>query len=178
MADLELIPHIFDLDLLRKDVEWLQANSYLSKSDNQICLNAIDGNSTWRDGVGKLLERYPQYKKSMDVERQFTHWLPEFNDLYAKHVYDTLSQRWHLGRMRMMEVRAKTCYTWHKDVSRRLHVAIDTDPAKCGLIIEDTVHRIPADGNVYLADTTKYHTAFNAMERSRYHLVAVIVENE
>jgi Aspartyl/Asparaginyl beta-hydroxylase len=178
MSDLELIKYEFDVALLNKDLEWFKLQQYLSKTDHQICLNGIDQTSTWRDGVGKLLDRYPEYQRSMDIEKRFTQWLPEFNMTYARHVYDTLSQRWHLGRMRLMEIRPKTCYTWHKDVSRRLHIAINTDHTRCGLIIEDTVHRIPADGNVYLADTTKYHTAYNAMEHSRYHLVAVIVENE
>jgi Aspartyl/Asparaginyl beta-hydroxylase len=174
----EKIAYEFDVNLLLKDIVWLKDNNYLGQKDHQVCLTGINTNSDWRDGVGKLLDRYPQYEKSIDVEKQFVHWLPEFNNLYAKDVYDVLRKRWKLGRVRLMEVLPKTCYSWHKDVSKRLHVPIYTDHTRCGLIIEDTVYRMPADGNAYLADTTLYHTAFNSMDQSRYHLVAVIVDDE
>jgi len=172
----QLIEYDFDVQRLRDDIELLRQRGYLTAHDHQICLTGMDANSSWRDGVGKLLERYPQYERSMDVEVQFNTWLPEFDDLYAKEVYQQLSQRWRLGRMRVMEIMPKACYSWHKDVSPRLHVAIDTDHTKCGLIVEDGICRVPADGNAYLIDTTRYHTAFNAMDRSRLHLVAVVVD--
>ena len=173
----EKLLYEFNISLLMKDVTWLKDNNYLNQKDHQVCFTGIDINSNWRDGVGKLLDRYPQYEKSMDVEKQFVNWLPEFNDLYIKHVYDVLHNKWNIGRFRLMEILPKTCYSWHKDVSKRLHVPIYTDHTKCGLIIEDTVYRMPADGNAYLADTTLYHTAFNAMDHSRYHVVAVVLDD-
>ena len=34
---------------------------------------------------------------------------------------------------------------------------------------------IPADGNIYLTDNTKYHTAINGGEEDRIHLVATVL---
>jgi aspartyl/asparaginyl beta-hydroxylase (cupin superfamily) len=74
-----------------------------------------------------------------------------------------------------MFVETKTCYTWHRDGTARIHIPIITDSSKTGLIVEDTILRLPADGSAYIVDTTKYHTAFNAWDQTRIHLVAVIL---
>ena len=42
--------------------------------------------------------------------------------------------------------------------------------------IEDTANHLPADGTVYIADTTKYHTAFNSGLDDRIHLVACLLD--
>jgi hypothetical protein len=41
-------------------------------------------------------------------------------------------------------------------------------------IIDDEVHRYPADGNSYLLDTTKPHTAINGSYEDRYHIVGCV----
>ena len=41
--------------------------------------------------------------------------------------------------------------------------------------IEDTGFHIPSDGNIYITDNTKYHTAINGGEEDRIHLVATLL---
>ena len=43
------------------------------------------------------------------------------------------------------------------------------------MFIEHTGHHIPADGNIYLTDNTKNHTAINGGEEDRIHLVATVL---
>ena len=43
------------------------------------------------------------------------------------------------------------------------------------MFIEHTGYHIPADGNIYLTDNTKYHTAINGGEEDRIHLVATVL---
>ena len=41
----------------------------------------------------------------------------------------------------------------------------------CFFVIDDKITRYPADGNWYIVDTTKKHTALNASWNDRIHLV-------
>ena len=61
------------------------------------------------------------------------------------------------------------------DTEKRLHIPIITNPG-AHLVIEDTANHLPADGTVYIADTTKYHTAFNSGLDDRIHLVACLLD--
>ena len=70
-------------------------------------------------------------------------------------------------------MKPKTCYTYHKDYTKRIHIPIITNE-KCMFIIDDEVVRFPADGDYYLVDTTKMHTAINASFEDRIHIVGNI----
>lgn len=76
-------------------------------------------------------------------------------------------------RTRLMRMQQKTCYTYHKDPTKRLHIPLITNE-NCFMIIEDQVHRYPADGSYYLIDTTKKHTFVNASFDYRIHLVGCV----
>jgi len=48
---------------------------------------------------------------------------------------------------------------------------------KCKFVVEDNVFHLPANGNSFIIDTTKYHTVFNgSSELERVHLVGSLVE--
>lgn len=71
-------------------------------------------------------------------------------------------------RTRKMWMHEKFNYAWHLDNSPRIHIPLHTNE-HCMWIIrdghnneEDRVYRIPADGGVYLIDTTVPHTFLNA----------------
>jgi len=42
------------------------------------------------------------------------------------------------------------------------------------MIVDDQLHRLPADGSIYIIDTTKNHTAVNASREDRIHIVGCI----
>ena len=76
-------------------------------------------------------------------------------------------------RARVMNLKSKTCYTYHKDISKRIHIPIETNK-DCFIIINKEVKHYPADGNYYVVDTTQYHTALNASMLDRIHIVGAI----
>ena len=78
-----------------------------------------------------------------------------------------------MHRARVMRMKPKTCYTYHRDPSERIHIPLVTNE-KCMFIINDQVHRYPADGNYYQIDTTQWHTAINASWEDRIHIVGCI----
>lgn len=75
-----------------------------------------------------------------------------------------------LHRTRLINLRRQTCYSYHKDFSQRMHIPLITNPS-CWLIVDDVLHRYPADGSSYLINTTLSHTAVNASKRDRWHIV-------
>lgn len=148
--------------------------------DNQICVTGTSPLSDHLEGSGSLdykwIDMETKVARSSPLrEEDFTHFLEMFKGTYTESVYHALSERFNIGRLRFMYVTPRKCYSWHRDKTPRIHVPIVTDHTQTGLIMEDSVLRLPADGNAYLIDTTRYHTAFNAWNRTRIHLVGAIL---
>ena len=52
--------------------------------------------------------------------------VPEFEKTYFKEVYEILSKRFKLGRVRLLLKEPRSKRSWHKDPECRLHVPIIT----------------------------------------------------
>lgn len=71
------------------------------------------------------------------------------------------------------KMQPKTCYAWHYDFGPRIHMAVHTgQPHECFFLFADgKQYHIPADGHVYVIDTTEEHTFVNAHNSlTRYHM--------
>lgn len=77
-----------------------------------------------------------------------------------------------IARARVMRMPPKTCYSWHKDQTKRLHIPVYTQPGSC-MIVEDEVIRF-TEGVPVVVDTTKMHTAINPGPGERIHIVGVL----
>ena len=182
------IPNIsFDKDRLVKSYyEIIESKKFDSGEGHvshidSIALNKIPGNEestkgkyswglywTKPDSSGKEVAR-----ANYIGESNFTEFLPELENTYFKHVYDQLSQRFKLGRTRILKKRPRSTLSWHKDPEPRLHIPIITNPG-CRLVVEDRAFHLPADGSVWVVNTKKYHNFFNGGEEDRIHLVATL----
>ena len=78
-----------------------------------------------------------------------------------------------IHRTRLMRLRPHTCYSYHKDASQRIHIPIVTS-VNCFIIVDDILNRYPADGSSYLINTRKMHTAVNASNNDRWHIVGCV----
>ena len=105
-------------------------------------------------------------------ERDFTVLCDIFKGTTFETVYNLLNEKYILGRVRIFKSEPKTCLTWHHDGVPRLHYPMKTQTG-CFMVIEDEVKHMDQD-KWWMADTSKYHTAFNASKESRIHFVAVI----
>lgn len=103
----------------------------------------------------------------------FTEFVPHFDDLYFKAVWETLSAVAPIGRMRVLSKGLYNCNSWHRDPEPRLHVPIVSNPGSLFVVNHHVTH-LPADGSVYFTDTRGYHTALNGGESERVHLVAAL----
>jgi Aspartyl/Asparaginyl beta-hydroxylase len=144
-----------------------------------------DASETWHDAAGSLFYKWGNDAfdengklKQLEhprLESDFKYFVKEFSGTIFEDVYHQLCYRYKIGRIRLMKSRPKTCLSWHTDTEKRLHIPIVTNPG-ARLVIEDYANHLPADGSAYLADTTKYHTAFNSGMENRIHLVACVLD--
>ena len=106
-------------------------------------------------------------------ESAYTEFVKDLEDTYFKEVYDVLSKKFKLGRVRILLKEPRSTLSWHRDPEPRLHIPIITNPG-CLMVIENVAKHLPADGSVYITNNIKYHNAFNGGEENRVHLVACL----
>ena len=139
--------------------------------------SSIEGNNirgkywTIADETGKEVSRDVEIDES-----RYTQLVPEFEKTYFKEVYNELSNRFKLGRVRLLLKEPRSTLSWHKDPECRLHVPIITNKG-CSMVIENVAKHLPADGKVWITNNTKYHNFFNGGEQARVHLVACVLES-
>ena len=178
----------FDIKRLKNDLDKILKNKKFKSpgvthfgaiSINQIPndINSINGNNirgkywTIADETGKEVAR------DIDIdESKYTQLVPEFEKTYFKEVFETLSKRFKLGRVRLLLKEPRSTLSWHKDPECRLHIPIVTNKG-CSMVIENVAKHLPADGNVWITNNTKYHNFFNGGEQARIHLVACVLES-
>jgi len=178
----------FDITKLRDALKIvLQRKTYDDAAGTKyiagISLNQIPGDSesisgenvkgiywTKPDSSGKEEIRAKKIKESA-----YTEFVKELADTYFKEVYDELSKRYKLGRVRILLKEPRSTLSWHRDPEPRLHIPIITNPG-CLMVIEETAKHMPADGSAWITNNTKYHNAFNGGEEGRVHLVACVLD--
>ena len=178
----------FDISKLRNDLELiLKCKNFNSLGINHfgaIPLNQVpnDKNSTKGHNVrGKYWtiadESGREVSRDIEIdESKYTQLIPEFNNTYFKEVYETLTKKFKLGRIRLLLKEPRSTLSWHKDPEPRLHIPIITNLG-CSMVIENVAKHLPADGHVTITNNTKYHNFFNGGEQARIHLVACVLEN-
>ncbi len=122
------------------------------------------------DSSGKEAKR----AKRID-ETKYTEFVKDLEDTYFKEVYDILSKKFKLGRVRILLKEPRSTLSWHRDPEPRLHIPIITNPG-CIMVIEEVAKHLPADGSAWLTNNLKYHNFFNGGEEDRVHLVACLTD--
>jgi hypothetical protein len=157
------------------------------ESDDQICINTIDGKENdflfgrgslyydwdrkYIDSNGNLIvpERLHQLKES-----NFSVLCTQFKNTLFEEVYAALSTQYRIGRVRIMNLKPKTCLSWHVDDSTRIHYPMKTQEG-CFMVIDNEVKHL-SKNQWYHTNTIKYHSVFNGSKENRYHLVATVLE--
>jgi len=158
-----LLPDTFDA----KELLTLY-NSIDVGNNNQIYITSLDGKSYTYD-----LEKINQYVK----EGKY-HLLNEcnvmndfFKNSYVEEVYNSVKENHDISRARFLTLDSnKRGYSYHCDISKRIHIPLTTDE-NCIFLIEDQVYRLNEVGKMYMVDTLKKHTALNLGWNDRIHLV-------
>ena len=126
----------------------------------QVALQGVEGNRDPYYGIGSSVELHHR-------EDEFV--VPNFDIEYTNSILKNLG----MFRSRVMIMREISCYSYHQDSTKRIHIPLVTND-KCFMVIDDIVHRYPADGNYYIVDTTKMHTFINGSWEDRIHIVGCV----
>ena len=180
MSNFEKLDIKFDIQKLQ-----LATNELFSKMSWQqhvvkgLCMTQIPGDPssasgdrlrgvfyTKPDSTGKEVKRENEVDES-----QYLEFVEDFKGTYFEEVYNELSKKHKLGRVRLLLLEPRNSLSWHRDPEPRLHIPIFTNPG-AHVVIDDRVKHLPADGSVWFTDTRNYHTVFNGGEENRIHLVA------
>ena len=113
-------------------------------------------------------------RESKIDEHKYTEFIDDFKNTYFKEVYDQLTKKYKLGRMRLLLKEPRSTLSWHRDPEPRLHIPIYTNPGAI-MVVDNVAKHMPADGSVWITNNTKYHNAFNGGEENRVHLVACVL---
>ena len=108
-------------------------------------------------------------------ESEYSEFIPDYENTYFKEVFEVISSRFKLGRVRILLKEPRSTLSWHRDPEPRLHIPIITNPG-CLMVIDNVAKHMPADGSVWITNNTKYHNAFNGGEENRIHLVACVLD--
>ena len=131
----------FDIPKLKKGLkEVLEVRNFDSANGipnfAAICLNQVPGDSSstkgnnargvyWTkpDNTGK------EFSRDISInENLYTEFVKDFEHTYFKEVYDILSSKFKLGRVRILLKEPRTTLSWHRAPEPRLHIPIVTDP--------------------------------------------------
>ena len=134
----------------------------LPEYNKQIMLQGVNSKADHSYGTGRL----------DDIDNSVKEWEQDFKEfLFPELEYvNFILKKLNMTRTRVMKMAPKTCYSYHQDPSKRVHIPLITNE-KCFFVVADEVIRLPADGNYYVLDTTKLHTFVNASFEDRIHIV-------
>jgi hypothetical protein len=180
----------FEYLLEVKKINWYKVKDSTSYYiDDQICLNStIDEPDSIHLGRGSLLQDWNKShndengnlivpkRKNILKENDFVVLCNQFKGTLFETVYNELDKKYVLGRVRIMKSKPKTCLTWHVDFSTRVHYPMKTQEG-CFMIINNEVCHMP-NNTWWWTDTRTPHTALNASQEDRYHLVAAILDKK
>jgi len=152
--------NFYNLDKIRLEIDQL-VDTHGWYENSQISLQSPDGN--FMTGNGKI-ESNPGY-----TELDFVACNAPDNWEITRFITDN-----NLYRTRIMKLNPKVCYSYHRDRSSRVHLAVDTHE-NCFFVKDKTMFHIPADGKPYWIDTRIHHTALNAtLDFERIHIVGCV----
>lgn len=171
----------FNISELNKDLDWVQKRYEFHPTSQQIGLThrpwAEPKNKIY-DCIGSLWDEQKQV--FIAEEADFSEFFSELKGTYFFEVYKEVC-RWSrlgVGRVRLMRRRPFSCYSMHIDVDFRYHIALTSNEHSYVFFADGDSYKIPTDGHLYEFRAQRPHTAFNAGDTDRIHLVFGTFEKE
>ena len=145
MSNVTEIELDIDYDKLRKEFEELNIEKFLVENKGQMMIQTMSGTPEEQQALLGTLSLYVDWDNHNP------------NDPNS------------VVRGRYMMMNWKSCLTYHNDETPRIHLPLITNDG-CFMIIDDKTEKLH-ESTTYLVDTTKRHTALNAGEHLRFHMV-------
>jgi len=148
---------MIDLEKIKKEIYSLPNYKFQS----QFILQGVKGQTDLDYGIGR----------ATNLEHEENEFV---TPLYDIPYTNSILEYYQLYRTRVMCMIPKTCYSFHMDYTKRLHIPLESDWIKCFMVVDDEIIRMEPNGESYIVDTTKPHTAVNASSDRRVHIVGLL----
>jgi hypothetical protein len=135
----------------------------------QLCLQGVEGSNDPFLGVGQSGSKNSWERKQIHSHKTTEFKFPLFDMPYT----NDLIENFKMTHTRLMYLKPKRCYSYHRDNLKRIHLVVTTNE-DCWIIIEKQVFHLPINGSYFIVDTTKMHTAVNASDEGRIHIIGNI----
>ena len=185
---LEKLPDQFDIEKLQNEVKELLNTYELCRG--QISLNHRHGyvDQCWTDGCGSpysipnnihdnLMENLKSSLVPRFIENDFIHINPTLEGTEIEKIYSFYSATMTTGRYRIAMLQPKSCYGWHYDLEKRIHIPVITNSGSFIITDDGKATHLPATGEAWMFNANNgYHTAMNASyDKVRAHLLLSIL---
>jgi hypothetical protein len=154
---------IRDFEDLKKEVNSV-IDQYGSSNIQIMCQNIGKEVDDWQEGIGRL--------DLLDVkeEEKYSFINPSIRgSLIEKYIL-------HYGgfRSRIMIMNGRSCYSVHRDFTKRIHIPIETNQHAWMIWPKNSICLHLEEGYSYLVDTTKDHAYMNGSDDKRIHLMMCV----
>ena len=97
-------------------------------------------------------------RDEMIDESKYTEFVEDFKGTYFETVYNELSKKYKLGRVRLLLKEPRSTLSWHRDPEPRLHIPIYTNPGAI-MVVDQVAKHLPADGSVWITNNCLLYTS-------------------
>lgn len=136
---------------------------YENSKSKQAGLQYAEGEDPFLSCIGRLKEGRSDQDYSI------------LNPFFKDTVFEELIVKYKMFRTRLMWVNDKSCYSLHKDGTKRLHIPLVTNE-QCMFIFPEVPEVFHLEsGKAYMVDTTMQHSFANFSDKPRLHLVGCVL---
>lgn len=169
-VDIECIRSEFEA--IRDNVNWVEGGSGDHTSINYKESDKEEDRQTSLAYAKDRIIPLDIVNKGPAYHRQFKHYNSEYDNTLIK----AILEHFDCFGSRILTIESATCLMWHDDRALnpdesyyRIHIPIHSNPGNF-FAFESGLYRLEP-GWVYLVDTTRKHSFFNASYGPRYHIV-------
>lgn len=172
MKSIESLNYRISVDEVFKCLPDLDENQFSNYT--QIAITHSENNEDWFDGIGSLYDY--NLKKITRNTLDYIILNKYFDNSYIEQLINDVkilanNDKVNIGRIRLMRLLPKTCYTLHQDLEEfRYHIPLITND-KCFFVCGNNIEKMLEKGMLYRFRTNEMHTAVNASFYDRIHLV-------
>jgi hypothetical protein len=158
IGNIDPIPLLTAYSSIEKDINWL-----LNNRDGRQCgLQYREGEDPFTSATGKFNPNVSENEYNL------------INPLFQNTIFEEIIKKYKLVRTRLMWAGPRTCYSLHRDTSKRLHIPLITNEQCLFVFPEPTeLFHLPL-GQVFIVDTTKTHSFCNFSDKLRLHLMGCV----
>lgn len=159
---------------MKQVIETIDVKVDIEKIIEELKFNVLNYKNFYDQINLQTVKNYDPYYGSRNGN-ELKHTEEQFNHFYFDIPYtNSILHKYNLRRSRVMNLKSKTCLSYHSDPTKRFHIPLTTNDS-CFFIINKEIYQLPANGNCYILDATLPHTAVNASYTDRMHIIGTII---